>query len=134
MVPMPTSILRQESSVTVGLLEAVGIYLIYQHSMPAATSDLMAAPPHNTDVESGRKHAAIESAMLLGLVLVISRDLNAFIIGGLALIGVDMSFKHANAVVPGTGKADKGNGGQSIGPSMTHNLPDYTSDDASTYA
>lgn len=122
-----TSILRRENAVTVGLLTAVAEYLIYQHELPS-NADVRGAAPHNTDVEAARKQAAWESAALLGAVFLVTRDLNAFIIGGIALVGVDASYKHANAVNPSTGKADMGTSGQSI--SNVYPLPDYT--DSST--
>lgn len=128
---MLTSILKRESAVTVGIAEAVAIYLIYQHQLPS-NADTRSISPHNSDIESSRKQAAWESAALLGVVFLISRDLNAFIIGGIALLGVDTSYKHANAVNPASGKADMSGGNQSIAPSFggPHSLPDY-SDSAS---
>lgn len=120
--------LKSESAATVGVLEAVGIYLIYSQAVPNVT-DVRSAPAHNTDVDSARRSAAIKSAALLGVVFLVTRDVNAFIIGGAALFGIDCMYKHANGVNPSTGKLDSGKGAQSIAPdsASTYNLPDYTS-------
>lgn len=126
---MLKSILKPESAVTTGVLEAIGIYLIYNNDLPSSI-DVLASPAHDPMVESTRKKSATESAILLAAVFAITRDFNAFIIGGLALIAVDAHYKHANAVNPGTGKVDMGGSGQSIAPStesQSYALPDYDS-------
>src|SRR6266567_2007365 len=92
-----------ENSITVGLAEAAAVYVIYQSAVPNH-SDIRSADPHNTDVEAGRKRAAWKAASILGLVFLITQDLNSFLIGGAALAGIDLMVKHANAVHPGTGK------------------------------
>lgn len=102
---LPTSILRRESAPVVGLLEAIAVYALYSHAIPGSVADVRSVSPDNSDIESARKHAAIESTVLLGVVFCITRDFNAFIIGGIATILVDMSFKHANMVNPATGRA-----------------------------
>ena len=117
--------MRRENAATVGLLEALGVYAIYNLHMPAS-ADLRGAPAHNTDAESSRKQAAWESGALLLAVAAITKDMNAFIIGGIALVAIDMSYKHANAVNPATGKADVANGGQSI--SNVYPLDNYDAD------
>lgn len=119
------SVLRRESAITVGLLEAIAVYEIYAHHMPQ-TVDLRNAAPHNSDAESSRRQAAFESAGLLVLVFAMTRDLNAFILGGVATIAVDMSYKHANGLNPATGKLDASGGGQSI--SNVYPLDNYDAD------
>jgi hypothetical protein len=44
------------------------------------------------------------AAGVLGLVFLMTKDMNSFMIGGLALGGIDIITKHANAVSPQTGK------------------------------
>lgn len=121
---MIPSVLRRENAVTVGILEAIGIYLIYNAHLPAH-ADVRTVPAFNDDIESSRKTAAIESAALIGLVFAMTRDLNALIIGGVAMIGVDWSYKQSNAVNPATGKMDVAT--QTIAPNV-YPLPDYTED------
>lgn len=118
-----------DSAVTTGLLTAVGVYLIYNQAMPS-TTDLRTVPPHDADAESARKGAAVKSAALLGLVFVVAHDINAFIIGGAALFGIDFMYKHANAVHPMTGKMDTSTNADSIAPGLAvaTPLPDYNSE------
>lgn len=105
-MPLIPSVLRRENSITVGLLVAVGTYLIYTHQLPQ-NADVRGVQPHNDDIEATRKQAAWESLGLLGVVTLLSRDLNVFIIGGLALVGIDATYKHANAFNPNTGRVDQ---------------------------
>lgn len=97
------SVLKPESSVTVGLAEAAAVYVIYQSALPNH-ADIRSADPHNSDVEASRKRAAWKAASILGLVFLITQDVNSFLIGGAALAGIDLMVKHANAVHPSTGK------------------------------
>lgn len=123
----PASILRQESAPVVGILQAATIYLIYQHQLPS-NADLRGASPYNSNAEVARKQAAWEAAALIGIVFAVTRDLTAFIIGGVALIAVDSSYKHANAVHPQTGRVDVDS--QNSVLSGPHSLPDYQDDAA----
>lgn len=117
-----TSTLRRESAPVVGLLSALGTYAIYAHQLPQ-NADLRATPAHNDDAEAARKQAAIESTVLLGIIFAVTRDFNAFIIGGVATLLIDSSYKHANAVNPGTGRVDMSSGGKSI--TNVYPLADY---------
>lgn len=92
-----------EGSITVGLAEAAAVYVIYQSALPNH-ADIRTADAHNTDIEAQRKRAAWKAASILGLVFLITQDLNSFLIGGMALGGIDLMVKHANAVHPATGK------------------------------
>src|SRR6266567_1539528 len=99
-----TSVLKApDTQVTVGLAEAAAVYVIYQSALPNH-ADIRSADPHNRDIESARKVAAWKAASILGLVFLITQDVNSFLIGGAALAGIDLMTKHANAVHPGTGK------------------------------
>lgn len=99
--------LQPDSATSVGILTAVGVYLIYQNALPSAT-DVRTAPANNSDVESSRKAAAWKSAGLITLVFLVARDLNSYIISGAALVGIDYLYKHSNAIEPSTGKLDAG--------------------------
>lgn len=107
-----------ENSVMVGLAEAAAVYVIYQSALPSH-ADIRTADPHNSDVEATRKRAAWKAASILGLVFLITQDVNSFLIGGLALAGIDVMVKHANAVHPATGKI--------AGPESAAQLPDEAS-------
>lgn len=119
------SVLKPESSVTVGLAEAAAVYVIYQSALPNH-ADIRSAHPDNTDIEGARKRAAWKAASILGLVFLITQDLNSFLIGGAALGGIDLMTKHANAVHPATGKM-AGPAAPAAGELETATpLPDYS--------
>lgn len=116
--------LKPDSATLVGVLTAAGVYLIYNNALPTVT-DVRSAPQHDDDVETARKHAAWMSAALVGLVFLVARDVNSYVISGGALIGLDYMYKHHNTVNPATGKADVGNTGLSIASSESYPLPEY---------
>jgi hypothetical protein len=99
--------LQPDSATMVGLLTAAGVYLIYNNALPTM-ADLRLGPPNDNDAESARKSAAIKSTLLIGLVFLVARDLNSYIISGGALVGIDYMYKHHNAIEPSTGKLDTG--------------------------
>lgn len=123
-----------DSATGVGVITAAGVYLIYNNALPSI-ADVRTAHPHDSDVETSRKHAAWESALLVGVVFLVARDVNSFIISGAALAGIDLMYKHANAVHPATGKIDNSGGGFTIAPGMDDNseaypVSDYNDSDA----
>lgn len=117
-----TSNLKPDSATLVGLMTAAGVFLIYNNALPSIT-DLRSAPAHNDDAETARKHATYESVALVGLVFLVARDLNSYIIGGAALVGIDLMYKHANATNHTTGKLDTSTDGQ--GMSNVYAMPEY---------
>lgn len=114
-----------EGSITVGLAEAAAVYAIYSAALPSHT-DIRAADPHNADVESARKAAAWKAAAMLGLVFLITHDLNSFLIGGAALGGIDYMTKHANGIHPATGKLAGPSAELPADNDVAFPLPDYT--------
>lgn len=121
-----------ENSITVGLAEAAAVYAIYNSALPSHT-DIRSADPHNNDVEAARKRAAWKSAAVLGFIFLLTQDLNSFLIGGMALGGIDLMVKHANAVHPQTGKvasASAAVGDVGLDLSVATPLPDYSDGDA----
>jgi hypothetical protein len=121
-----TSVIKApEGSITVGLAEAAAVYAIYQSALPSH-ADIRSADPHNTDVEASRKAAAWKSAAVLGVVFLMTHDLNSFLIGGAALAGIDLMVKHANGVHPATGKlSGPTDGGPPADNDAAFPLPDY---------
>jgi hypothetical protein len=121
------SILKPDSSVTIGVAEAAAIYVIYQTALPNH-ADIRTAAPHNADIESARKMAAWKSVALIGLIWLMTQDNNSAIIAGAALGGIDLMAKHANAVNPATGKARPGAGAAVSTPgdnATAFPMPDY---------
>lgn len=117
-----------EGSIITGLAEAAAVYAIYQASVPNL-ADIRSADPQNIDVESARKAAAWKSAAILGLVFLITHDLNSFLIGGAALGGIDYMVKHSNGVHPATGKLAALEQGPPIDNDTAFPLADYTDTD-----
>ena len=122
------SVLKPDSSITIGLAEAAAVYVIYQSALPNH-ADIRSAPAHDNDIDAARKRAAWKAAAVLGFVFLLTQDLNSFLIGGLALGGIDIMTKHANGVNPATGKLQAA--GTSISTtqlddnSQAYPLPDY---------
>jgi hypothetical protein len=112
------------SGVALGLAEGIAVYLIYQSQLPPGADIRAASPPNNSDIEASRKSAAIKSAGLIGLIFLLTRDLNAFIVSGAMLTGVDYVTKHHNAINPTSGRLDTG-GATTVAPSNVFSLPDY---------
>jgi hypothetical protein len=92
-----------ENAMLVGLGEVAVIYTLYQKAVPNDT-DVRSASALDRDVEASRRHAAWQSAFLIGLVFLITSDINSAVIGGAGLAGIDLMTKHANGVNPNTGK------------------------------
>jgi hypothetical protein len=115
-----------DSATMVGLLTAAGVYLIYQNALPSV-ADVRVAPPNDNDAEQARKAAAWKSALLIGLVFVVARDLNSYIISGAALVGIDYMYKHANMLHPHTGKLDVSSSRESVAPQLetAYPMPEY---------
>src|SRR5260370_16382066 len=88
-----------EGSITVGLAEAAAVYVIYQSALPNH-SDIRSADPHNTDVEASRKRAAWKAASILGLVFLITQDLNSFLIAGAGVGGATRMSNHTHTRPP----------------------------------
>lgn len=117
--------LQPDSATMVGLLTAAGVYLIYNNALPTL-ADVREAPPNNSTIESARKSAAWKSAALVGVVFMVARDLNSYVISALSLVGIDYMYKHHNAIEPTTGKLDApslGAGSQSTGAQVSNVFP-----------
>lgn len=117
-----------DSATGVGLGTALAVYMIYRANLPSGT-DVRAAAPNNVDVDKSRRMAAIQSGALISLVFLITRDINAYIISGGALVGIDYLYKHQNAIHPATQKFDAGPETASPTLATAYPIPDYTSDD-----
>ena len=102
------SILSPDTSVLLGVANGAIIAGIYSGYLPSLAS-IRTADPHDGDIESARKAAAWTSAALLSFMFILTRDRNAFLIGGVVLTGVDFTVKHSNGVNPTTGKLDSNN-------------------------
>lgn len=114
-----------EGGIGAGLATALAVYLIYQASLPPVV-DVRAGNPNDANIEAARKGAAWKSAGVIGLVFLLSRDMNQLIISGMSLGGIDYMYKHHNAFDQSTGSLE-GSASGSVSPmASVHPLPDYT--------
>lgn len=115
-----------EGGVMAGLATAAAVYAIYGAALPPQ-ADLRAGPPNDNDIESVRKGAAYKSAAVIGVVFLITRDLNTFILSGTSLVGIDYLSKHHNAYNSSTGKLEGNDNSASVMQSASvYSLPDYS--------
>ena len=121
------SILNPSQAVATGIgIGVVDIFIFERHLPPMA--DIRTATPNNTDVDSTRRQATGMCIAVNGLVSLMTRDWNVFLIGGVVTVGLSFLTVHANAVNPQTGKMEGGSAG-SINPDQAvYNLPDYSGD------
>jgi hypothetical protein len=106
------SILNPSQSVGVGIGIAAVDLLIFQMHLPPITDIRTASPtnpanpakPGNPDVETARRQAVMYCVGINGLISLITRDWNVFLIGGIATVSMSYISAHANAVNPLTGK------------------------------
>jgi hypothetical protein len=101
------TILKPEGSVVAGIATGIMVWAVYDRSLPDAAT-MHATKAHDINIEAGRKKAVYTSAALLGVVTLITRDHNVFILGGAVLIALDWHTRHANVTNPDTGKLDGG--------------------------
>lgn len=110
-------------AVEVGVLVAFGDFLIFQHFMPTVT-DVKAADQFNPLVESSERTALVAATAFTAIVSTFVRSWDTFLIAGAAIVIMDFSFKHANAVNPDTGTM-QGPGGATMDTTSIHPLPNY---------
>lgn len=115
-----------EGGIVGGLATGIAVLLIYQNALPSH-ADMRVGSANDNDIESARRGAAIKASALVGIVFLLTRDINTFILSGSTVVGIDYLAKHHNAINPGTGKFDTMGGDQSVmaGPSNVYSLPSY---------
>jgi hypothetical protein len=122
-------LLNPSQSVAIGIGMGALDFLIFSQHLPA-TADIRTAPAGNDDVETSRRQATIMAVGINGLVSVMTRDWNVFIIGGAVTAAMSILVAHANAVHPETGTM-KAPGEQVAQPaSAAYPMADYGYSDA----
>lgn len=97
------SILKPESSVTLGATTAALVYGVYTFSTPA-TAVIHATQANDDNIERGRKKAAWTSVAVVAAISLLTKDKTVFVMGGAMVVALDWHTRHANAVSPETGK------------------------------
>jgi hypothetical protein len=90
------SILKPDGSIIIGLATGITVYAVYDRSLPNA-AQMHATDPGDVNIEAGRKKATMTSAAVLGVVTLLTKDVNVFILGAVVLFALDMHARHANA-------------------------------------
>jgi hypothetical protein len=106
------SILNPSQSVGVGIgIGAVDLLIFSMHLPPIADIRTASpvnmknpAKPGNQDIESSRRQAVIYCVGINGLISLITKDWNVFLIGGIVTTAMSYISAHANAINPDTGK------------------------------
>jgi hypothetical protein len=106
------SILKPSESVMVGVASAGLVYGLYQLNLPSMT-EVHGAKAHNGSVASSQKKAMWSSAAVVSALFLLTKDATVFTLGGLAFLGEEWSYRHANSVNPQSGKV------QPLGPSAS---------------
>jgi hypothetical protein len=124
------SILNPSQAVGVGIGISALDLLIFSHFVPGV-ADIRSANPQNTDVETGRRQATIYCVGINGLVSLMTRDWNVFLIGGATTAAMSWLVVHANMIHPQTGTMmGPGETAQASNENM-YPLPSYEMQDAS---
>jgi hypothetical protein len=113
------------TAVEIGVLGAVGEFLIFNHFMPPVC-DVRANQPFDSELESSERTGLIVGAAFLALLTSFSPGkIETFTLVGGALLVMDFAYKHANAVNPASGSMERNSGDQNL-----YEVPDYEEDPA----
>lgn len=109
------------SAVEIGVVGAVGEFLIFNHFMPPVI-DVRANQPHDMEIEKSERTGLIVGAAFLALLTSMSPGkVETFAIVGGALVLLDFAYKHANAVNPGSHQMESDTGDEQ----SLYSVPDY---------
>jgi hypothetical protein len=112
---------RGSNITSLGVLVGIVDVLIWRHFVPV-TADIRTATPFNGDIESAERTALLAGTAFTLVVAGFARSAEVFAVGGLVLVALDFSTKHANAVNPDTGKVASA---VPAGVSESFPMPDY---------
>jgi hypothetical protein len=109
-----------KAAVEVGVIGAVGEFLIFNHFMPPVI-DVRANQPNDSEIEKSERTALLVGTAFLVLLSAFTQKVETFAIVGGSLVAIDFAFKHANAVSPGEGKVIPSSGQEE----SLYSVPDY---------
>lgn len=96
--------LKPEISLGVALATGAVVYGIYTNATPTV-ADIRTLPSQNRDVASAEKQATWTAAAVVGGISLIAKDPTVFILGGVMVVALAWSHRHANLVDQVTGRA-----------------------------
>jgi len=95
--------------------------LIFQHFVPSH-ADVRRAEPYNNDLEASERKALYAATVFTLIVAGFARSAEVFAVGGITILAIDFTLKHANAINPNTGKVETA---KESAVSTAFPLPDY---------
>jgi hypothetical protein len=101
-MPFKSILPTPQASVIASLATGILVYAVWNQNVPT-TGTIHATDANDINIEASRKKAAIETAGVLAVVTLLTKDVNVFILGGVVLFALDFSTRHANASNPATG-------------------------------
>lgn len=96
-LPNPTASI----GTSVGVMALV--YTVYNSNLPP-TAVQQATDAYDKNLEAGRKKAALLSVGTVAAISLLTKDITIFTLGGLAVLGMDWTARHAIATHPTTGR------------------------------
>src|SRR5215831_14710901 len=101
-----------KTAVEIGVVGAVGEFLIFNHFMPPVI-DVRANQPFDRELEKSERTGLLVGAAFLAILTTMSPGkIETFAIVGGALVLLDFAYKHANAVHPASGTMQHGMGAE----------------------
>jgi len=97
------SYLRPEGSVIAGLAVMGVVFSIYQLTIGPNVQVAMSEANHPS-IETARKKAGYESAIVVAGIGLICKDANIIILGSASIIAMELSYRHAIMAHPETGQ------------------------------
>jgi hypothetical protein len=97
------SYLKPEGSIVAGLAVMGSVYAIYQLNTGTVAQVAMTDANHPL-VETSRKKAGYQAALLVAGIGLIAKDANIIILGSASIIAMELSYRQAIMAHPETGK------------------------------
>ena len=97
------SILKPEGSVIAGLATIGAVYGVYQLNL-GTVAEVHATEPNHPLLEFSRKKAGYSSLVLVGGLTLLTKDANVGILGGLAIIAMELAYRHGIMADTNSGK------------------------------
>jgi hypothetical protein len=97
-------VITPEGKLGLALTSGVLVYGIFQIQLPA-TTDVRMAEAGQADVQSAERAATWMSAAIVSGIALVSKSPEVFTIGGLFVIGLAWTYRHADTVNPITKRA-----------------------------
>jgi hypothetical protein len=96
------SYLKPEGSIVAGLAVMGTVYALYQLNV-GTTAQAQMTDANHPAVETSRKKAGYEAAIVVAGIGLIAKDANIIILGSATIIAMELSYRHAIMAHPQTG-------------------------------